>query len=255
MRKHSLLKTAFFIAAGLSLTACRNNDDVSPIPVAGTDYFPLKLGQYILYDVDSIYWNSELREEVPVRWQFRYDVTDTFRNENGELTFTIDIRKRKASTTRFQLEDVIHVTPLENRIDLKHNGLHYIAFKMPVEESTEWDGLSIVRENPDIAGRYPEFSSDQWNYHYSNIGVPYDNGILYWSKSVTLHQINDVVGDPNVDTTAHAHHFYGKEIYAYDVGMVYKELTCWIFNPMPPYGSGNGYREGYTVIMRAVEHN
>lgn len=254
MRKN-LLKSLFLVtAAGLTLTACRNSD-VEPTMVAGVGYYPLKLGQYIVYDVDSIYWNAELREEIPTRWQFRYDVSDTFRNANNELTFSIDIRKRKASTTAYQLEDVIHVTPFTDRIELKHSSLHYIAFKMPVEATTSWDGLSIIRSNPDIAGRYPEFSSDLWNYTYSNIGEDYDNEVLHWDRTVTLRQVDDEMGTLGADTTLPAHRFYGKEIYAHGVGLVEKELTCWYFDPLPPYGTGLGYRQGYSVKMKAVEHN
>lgn len=255
MLKNRLFRNfAVLLSCSILVTACRNNS-VNPEADGGSDYYPLQLGKYILYDVDSIYWNGEIGEEIPTRWQFRYDFVDTFRNDEGQLTYTVDVRKRKASTTTFILDDVIHITPFKDRIEYKHNNLHFISFKLPVNGSVHWDPLSYILVDPEIDLKYPEFGSEMWDCHYTSIGLPYNNEILYFDHSITLNQINDMEGDPLTDTTMAAHKFYGQEIYAYGVGMVYKEYEAWTFEPMSPYGAGTGKKHGYYVRMKAVEHN
>lgn len=244
----------FIISLGLLMSSCRTTTE-NPEANGGVGYYPLTLGKYIVYDVDSTYWSEDLGELVPTRWQFRYQIVDTFRNDEGQISYTVDILKRKSSTTGYILDDVMHVTPLNGRIELKHNNLQYIAFKLPVTEGTIWDALTIIRSNPDIAGQYPEFSSDLWKYQYTNVGDVYKNEFFHFNNTVTLNQIDDKVGDPFSDTTAPAHRFYGKEIYAHGVGMVFKEYVTWTFEPMPPFGVGSGKMNGAGVVMKAVEYN
>ncbi len=255
MNKFKIFIAFSFLVTGiLSLASC-SRDNSRPVTLAGNEYYPLALGKYIVYDVDSIYWDDVLKEEIPVRWQFRYDFVDTFRNDEGNLTFTVDVRKRKASTTAYTSEDVIHITPFDDRIEFKYNYLQYIVFRMPVDNTIHWNPLTYILIDPENVNRYPEFASSAWDAHYENIGAPYNNEIFHFDQTVTVNNIDDAAGNPSADTTNVAHKYYSKEIYAKGVGMVYKQFEAWDFNPLPPYGTGLGYKKGYAVTMRVVEYN
>ena len=43
---------------------------------------------------------------------------------------------------------------------------------------------------------------------------------------------------------------YAKEVYAYNVGMIYKEWTHWTYKP-----NHAQCVNGYSVIMRAIDYN
>jgi len=237
--------------AALTLNSCQKEYE-DPLANKGVAYYPLEVGKYILYDVDSIYWNDFLREEIPVRWQMRYECVDTFRDGENRLSYIINVYRREAASYPFEIDNVIHVTPTETHVEFYQKNITYIPFAFPVSKSTKWDGLAMINTEKT---KYDAFKSTKWDYHYENIDEPYFNDIKNFPSTVTVYQIDEQINDPDVDSTVYAEKIYGKEIYAKDVGMVYKEFVYWTFNPIMPGSPATGFRSGSGVVMKAVDFN
>lgn len=249
-----VLLPLFVIIMGIVLfSSCtKKTDDLSGIDI-GKAYFPLEIGKYILYDVDSTYWDDFLRAEIHHRSQMRYDVVDTFTSDE-KLSYVINITSRPTTADPFVPNDVIYATISDDKVIVTQQNKKFIKMVFPVRESTIWNGNAMIPL--DNSGN-EEYRSDKWIYTYSNLDEIFDPGNNIYEHTVTVNHIDDRLNDPEIDSMAYAYRNYSQEKYAYNVGMIYKERIYWVFQPTSADGQsgGSGYRKGYGVIMKAVENN
>lgn len=220
----------------------------------GYDFYPLEIGHYVVYDVDSLIYDDLLRAVLPSKCQLRYEVVDTFRNNNNELAYVVNIRYRKTEAEAYVPYDVMYVTRNDNRLIETQNNMNFIKLTFPIQNGNIWDGNAMI---PHGDPAYAEFDNNEWNYTYSGFNDSYNTGINLFQHTVKVHQIDDQLNDPDIDSTAYAYRNFGEEVYAFNVGMVYRERIYWVFQPRATQGQGggSGYRKGYSVIMKAVEYN
>lgn len=253
MRKLSylLLLMVGFIVASCNKETGPDLDEMKQ----GYNFFPLEVGKYVLYDVDSIYWDDFLKAEIHHRSQMRYECVDSFTNGEKETSYVINVMERKTPTSPYYPSDVIHVTRSNNRLIVNQSSMKTIDLVFPVDDGTEWDGLAMLPlENSTY---FPARLQDPaYTYLYEDYGHSYNTGNKHYENTVTVHHIDEGINDPEVDSTIYASKNYAKDIYAYDVGLIYREIVYWTFQPKNPDGSGgSGYKKGFGLTMRAVENN
>ncbi len=237
MRKF-YLHIVIIVFMGTLFSSCKKEtEDLSEMST-GTQFFPLEIGKYILYDVDSTYWDDFLRAEVVHRSQMRYEVVDSFYNDAEKLSYTINISRRLTANDPFVADDVIYVTPSDERVVVNQKNLNFIKLVFPVANNTSWDGNAMItsRDRPG----FEQFNNENWNYTYHNYNEPYDPGNNYYENTITVNQIDDQLNDPDVDSTIYAYKNFAKEVYAYNVGMIYREIVYWTFQPKAQGGQGGG---------------
>lgn len=246
MNRKFLLVGILAIAISSFISSCRkqtvNNDTVQT-----KAYFPLDLGKYVEYRVDSTIWSSFDCSVRQTTWLLRYTVADTFSDDSMHRSYRIEIRQRKADSSSWQTQGNILVTPTETSIEYTQSNLKFIKLIFPVVDGLYWNGNSYI---PTADQDYNYFAD--WTYSYANVGQPYNTGLANFDNCVTVNQ-----ADKSLNTTdgpgSYSYRTYAKEVYAKNVGMVYRELTHWV---QQPDSSGvNTCREGYSVIMRASDHN
>jgi hypothetical protein len=66
---------------------------------------------------------------------------------------------------------------------------------------------------------------------------------------------DESVNYPGVDTGIGGYRTYAKEVYAYNVGMIYKEWTHYTYNANNFEGLSDSCWNGYRVTMTAVDYN
>ncbi len=209
-------------------------------------YFPLQFGRYVTYDVDSTLWDDFLQVKSVLKYQMRYTIADTFRDNAFRLSYRIDVHIRKqADTMPWTPHRVIYVTPTENHLEYVENNVRFIKLVFPVSDGVTWKGNSMIP-----AGDQDFQYFYDWNYRYSDFTQPFNDGKAYFKNTVTVSQTDEVQNDPETMPAAYAYRTFAKEVYGYDIGLVYREMTHWIYDP----GIVN-YRKGYSVVMRAVDHN
>ena len=251
MRKIFIPLVAFLLLNVTLFTSCKKNDEDLSGMAQGNLFFPLQVGKYILYDVDSIYWNDSLKAEIHRRCQMRYDVVDSFYNDDDQVSYVINVLSRPTDADTFLPNDVIYVTPTSHNVIVTQHNLKFIKMIFPVANGTSWDGNALI---PLSDSDYVQFASDKWAYTYTQFDEPYYPGNTVYEHTVTVNEIDDQISDPDMDSTVYASRNFSKEVYAYNVGLVYRERIYWTFEPAVPDG-GSGYRHGYGVIMKAVDNN
>lgn len=252
MKKFLLPIIALFLTSFVFVSCQKDKEDLSGLD-KGYAYFPLEIGKYVLYDVDSTYWDDFLRAEIHHRCQLRYEVVDTF-NSGGELAYVINVLYRQTSADPFVPNDVIYASANEDRAVLTQGNVPFIKMTFPVKEGKTWDGNAMIPLSNDGNEQY---RSDKWIYQYAQVNELFDPGNNVYEHTVTVNQIDDELNNPEEDPDAYAYKNYSQEKYAYNVGLIYKERIYWVYQPTSPDGQsgGSGYRKGYGVIMKAVDNN
>jgi len=236
----------FLIAAffSLSFLSCTKEKDTEYKEDRTRAYFPLQFGRYVVYDVDSTRWDDFLKVKTLYQYQMRYTVADTFRDNQFRLSYRIDVHLRKKDNIPWNTHRVIYVTPTPTHLEYVEDNVRFIKLVFPVSNTITWKGNSMIP-----AGDQDYSYFQDWNYTYANVDKPFNNGIAHFETTATVYQVDDSLNHPETRPNDYAYRIYGKEVYGYDIGMVYREMTYWTYQPTI------GYRSGYSVVMRAVDHN
>lgn len=229
----------------VALFSCKKEDDDKYQGNYSRAYFPLEFGRYVVYDVDSTLWDDFLQVKSLHRYQMRYTIADTFRDNEFRLSYRVDVHIRPNDTFQWKTHRVIYVTPTATHLEYVEENLRFIKLAFPIADGVEWKGNSNI---PALDQDYQYFQD--WTYRYSKFTSPFNDGKVYFDNTVTVEQVDEQQNDPETMPTAYSYKTFGQEVYAYDIGMVYREMTHWIYDP-----GVVKYRRGYSVIMRAVDHN
>jgi hypothetical protein len=208
-------------------------------------YFPTKIGTSVTYDVDSIIYIDTTCKQLEIRSQMMYAITDTFRDTSNTLSYIMNVYTRPYDGGFWKPLNVILVVPRTNRMEVVQDENRFVKMMFPVSNGVSWPGNQYI-EIQDSARSY--FAN--WNYKYQNVGLQYDNGYVNYANTVTVLEDDETVNNPGVDTAILSYRTYAKEVYAYGVGMIYREWTHWVYNP-----DTTVCVRGYQVTMRATGNN
>lgn len=246
MNRKFLLVGVLAIAISSFISSCRKQTVDNSIVETKT-YFPLELGKYVDYSVDSTIWNSFDCSVTHSHWLLRYTIADTFSDDSMRRSYRVEIRQRRADSSSWHTQGNILVTPTETSIEYTQSNLKFIKLTFPVIDGLYWNGNSYIVTNDQD---YSYFSN--WVYSYANVGQPYNTSLENFDNTVTVNQANESLNTAD-GPGSYSYKTYAKEVYAKNVGMVYRELTHWV---QQPDSSGiNSCQNGYSVIMRAMDHN
>ncbi len=223
------------------------------------NYFPIQLGKYVTYNVDSVTFDTTNCTQFESRSQLKYAITDTFRDSKNRLSYMMNVYSRPNDGAEWRASNTILLTPTivppltttpppntpTDCILWTQGGAQFIKMEFPIVEGNTWKGNQFV---PVADADYAFYNN--WNYTYQNLYQSFNTGYMNFDNTVTVLENNETVYNPALDTTQYAYRTYSKAVYGYNVGMVYKEFTHYIYHP-----NHQTCVAGYTVIMRAVDHN
>jgi len=210
------------------------------------NYFPLKQGKYVTYAVDSIYYDRVSGTSVESHSQLKYAITDTFTDAKRRLSYIMDVYYRPYDGADFAPSRVIILTPQVDSLFYFQDGTQFNKLVFPIKEGFTWMGNTHVQVQDTMFSYFKN-----WRYQYQNVHLNYFNGFVNFDNTVTVIEDDENNNYQNVDSLPSGYKTYAKEVYAYNVGMIYKEWTHYTFGS--PDTTHN--RNGYTVVMRAIDHN
>ncbi|MBL7718477.1 MAG: hypothetical protein JNL72_06565 [Flavipsychrobacter sp.] len=210
-------------------------------------YFPLEFGRYITYDVDSVIWSSfDCNNNVRTsKCQMRYTVADTFRDDQDRLSYRIEVMKRLRDTMSWEPFKVMYATITPASVEVVESNFRFIKQVLPVKNGITWKGNTYIS-----GGDADNLGFTDWNYLYSNVGEPYANGRANFDNTVVVDQVNDGINYDPADSSSASYgdRTYAVEVYGYNIGMVFREVTRWVRQP-------GSCRDGFSVTMRAIDYN
>lgn len=183
----------------ITFSACKKETDLESIDL-GYDYFPNAIGSFIEYEVDSIHYGIEV--DTTHYWLMELVAEDFFDNE-GNLAMKLERYKKFAVDGDYQLTDVWVQKRTSTTAERVEENVRYVRMIFPMEEGKSWDGNAY---NP----------IDSWNYTFTNVSEPHENGALIFSNTVRVDQRYNVnLIDQEI----------AWEVYARNIGLVHKKLT------------------------------
>jgi hypothetical protein len=248
----------FLILSALSLNflGCNKTDQLVTASIA--DYFPLQVGKYLTYRLDSsLYVNFGQRKEI--RSSVMRDLVDAAITDNlGRPSFRIRrLLRNGADTSKWTEHSTYFVTPLQNSLELVENNLRFIKLQLPVRESFSWYGNRYLPVD-----MFPQFGFNStahsdlnsWEYHYENVNLADTiNGRVFTSITIAS-TITDSTGFPPKDLNAPAFKTVWQEKYGKGVGLISRNVSLEEFQPRTSTYP-NGYYSGFALKQTLIDHN
>ncbi len=248
MKKYLYL---IIIAAGtLLFNSCNKENQILKL-VPLSDYFPLQVGKYIIYDLDStVFVNFGVKDTV-IRYQVK-DIVDAKITDNlGRPAYRITRLIRKDATKPWTGNNTFMAIPTDNSIEFIENNLRFQKLTLPIQEGRSWKGNTFI----DTYSLYSDFKYlADWDYTYESVGERETIGPFEFEDRLIVNQRDEFLGqDPKLPTTQYAEKNFGLEKYAKGVGLVYKEFVHWEYQGAQPGRSA--YFTGYGIKLTIADHN
>ena len=229
--------TIFGITFVMLFSACEKQTIELNFPSI-ENYFPTKSGRSITYRLDSTIFIGSNSNKI-IRSYIVRDVYDTTLLDNlGKTSYLFKRSIRNTiDTTKWDLLLTYRVSIDSSKISVIENNLRFIKLVSPLREGQTWKGNSFINTNENTGLSY----LDGWEYTY---GKPNESQLinrLPFNETITVFQKNDTIGNP-FDRKLYSSIVFSKEIYAKEVGLVYKELLKQTWQP-PNSNNPNGYFE------------
>lgn len=205
---------------------------VSPDLTAQYAYFPLETGKFIEYTIDSIVYDfgpggATIRDSV--RILAREIVTDTLRDNAGQLLYRIERLERKNAAEPWQFAQNIFAARTSTQGIRTENNLRFLKLVFPFDRRSAWNGnlwIDPYREIEIAGERMQPFVN--WRYEVDSLDIPAQIGAFAFDS---------VLAVTEVDETNAIERRLSRVHYAKHIGVVFREqwiLDSQYCNQIPP---------------------
>lgn len=233
------------------LTACNKKDPFQTVPLE--NIMQLQPGKYIIYKLDSLNYVNFNRTLATTRYQAK-DVVDAAITDNlGRPSWRVIRYLRDSASTNeadWKQNITYMITVTRSSVEVVEENQRYIKLMQPLREGFTWKGNAYI--NPESFDA--TFSIDIWDYTYANVYSPFVfNDGRTIDSTITVNQRDEILGDTSNPANFSVQNF-SKEVYAPNIGLIYKELFHSEYQPED--GSiTESYYFGYGIKLRMISHN
>lgn len=246
-----------FLIAAFALYACKKQTGtVNTVPV--NEYMPMQVGKYIHYRLDSMTFIHLGQQDTIVSYDAKDVVEGEITDNTGRPTFRVVRYLRNLNSTNeadYSARLTYFVTPTRDAVELLENSLRYQKLRLPVTDGFNWHGNAFLPTTPFY--ELYEFSNDEdidvWDYTYQDVNQSIQVGDNVYDSTVTVLQVADSSNVPIEFPDGLAYKNYWVEQYAKNIGLIYKEIEMWEYQP--PNSASPGFRSGFGLKMTIIDHN
>lgn len=196
------MKNIFFILfLGVLLFACKKDTNDYVAPEIGHKYAGLTLGKYVVYDVDSLFYDDFTASVDTAIYQIKELVAEAYTDLEGEQAFKINRYRRNHDTLAWVLIDVWNAKLTQTNFQKAEENVRFVKLIFPVGNGKVWNGNSMN-------------TMAEWEYEYESIDQPENVGGNPLAKVLTVNQLENI-------NLIEEQQFLEK--YAENVGLVYKK--------------------------------
>jgi hypothetical protein len=234
-------------------TACKKTDTYSPEPV--NDYYPLTVGKYITYDLDSIIftnYGASILTLDTFHYQIQYVVDAQIVDNLNRTAYRIIRYIRPDSTFGWTSDETDMAVNTGRTIEFTEENLKYVKLTQPIQNGYSWAGNSYIETTSLIS---TEQYLGGWEYTYDGLNAPVTLGNLTVDSTLQVAEIDDSTG-PQDHTNPYNDYYstktYSSETYAKGIGLIYRNFFYDIYQPTTT--ASPGYT-GYGIILTMIDHN
>ena len=222
MLRYSVVKgwfsTRSLLAAALLAVAAAGckNESVTITP-ADTNYYPLAVGDFRIYNVTDTIWTRNVKTYN--QFQFRERVAEEYVDATGRQTFRVVRSRRNTATAPWVDDSVLVVSPAAGNVLVTRNNVRRVELVFPVREgfwnANAFNNLNDVKED---------------NLRYTNLNQPFTT--TSGSTTVTYPKtLTTSTPDEREDPT-YVNAFYYlrvRQVYALGEGPVFRSRRRFIY--------------------------
>ena len=245
-----LIPILFLTVLLLTIGACKKSTETLT-PDQSETYFPLAVGKYITYKMDSLVFINFGATAVTRSFEVKY-VTDARITDNLDSPVYRIVRYiRKTASNPWFADATFQAVKTASGIDFTENNLRFQKLKTPVRDLYTWKGNSYI-DTYSLNSKL-KYLAD-WDYAYDSVGVSSIVGSFTLPNTIRIDQRDEIIGNPN-DPNSYSEINYGIEKYAAGIGLVYKKFLHTEYQPPTP-GLGGRFVDGsYGLTLTMIDHN
>ena len=232
-------------------TSCKKETE-NFTSAAVMDYYPLQVGKYITYDLDStVYYINFGQQASIIHYQVQDRVDAQITDNKGRPAYRILRFIRQNASQPWTPNNTFMVVPTSNSIELIENNMRFLKLEQPVRQDFSWKGNSFI----DTYSNYTDVKYlEDWDYIYDSVDVPLTINSVTIDSTVKVFQRDEFLGqDPSIPGTQYAEKNYSVEKYGKGIGLIYREFLHWEYQGEQP--GRPAYYDGYGVKLTIIDHN
>jgi hypothetical protein len=220
MKSYSYL----LVLSCIVLAACKK-ESIETVPQINTSYIKVQQGFFVEYNCDSVVVDDFNGTIDTFTFQIKEYQQSYFTDNEGRQAIRLERWKRNDSISTWQLKDVWSLVKTNDRFEKVEEDVRMVKLLFPVREKLEWNLHMLNNSDPRIVTTK--------DVHKSFVA----NGITFDSTVTVV----------NTDPENLVSEFRDTEIFASQIGLVYKKLTD-VRYVTPPQ---TGIRSGTIYTMKA----
>ena len=209
----------------LLLISCQKEKPQDFTTLQGENYYPLEVGKYIVYEVDTITWfeqsgtscifisdtsHSYLKEEI----------VGTYIDNSGTENFILERFTRYQESDPWEIQDVWNIAKYQSKLERVEENFRFIKMTFPVVEGASWDGNAFIDTDTSLSFAGNLLSLYRfWDPKYKYTGVDESQQI----GDIALDSVATIV-QSDTDVSNSIQYRYSVEKYARNIGLVFKEM-------------------------------
>lgn len=187
-----------------------------------TEYFRLKVGAYFIYDVDETQYN-QITGDVQSQYELKVTISDSALNQEGGYSYIFLRQKRKAGDTQWENLPTWAARTNNRQAIVTEENVPYVKLIFPMGNGVEWNGNAYNTLGGDQSC---DADAPCDLYVIQNFDSPFSP-----TEGTSFEHTATVIQNDNPDLIVKQD--VRKEVYALDVGLIYKESTILNFCTQP----------------------
>ncbi len=241
-----------FLSTGFLFTACKQENFEITTPRI-QEYFPLETGRSITYRLDSTVPARFGADTLVRSYEVKYLVDQKIKDGENRDAYRIYRQLRPLnSTAPFNTDHTFTATPVgEQQMLWMENNLRFSKLYFPIREGFSWKGNSYISSGSENLEYY-----DGWDYVYENVGAAITLNGKTFNNTITVHHIDEISPPGPFNPEIIKIIKYSKEIYAKDVGMIYRNTAILEWQPKSPSGQPGFWTDNsFRIILSIIDHD
>jgi len=198
----------FTLLTSIFIVACSRDEGAAPD--FGYNYYPEQQGSFIVYDVDSFFYNDFTDQIDTFKFQLKEKTESFYYDNQNRKTARIERYVKMYNDTipysamTWTLKDVWASNKTVSTAEKVEENVRYVKLAFPIKEEQIWNGNA-------------QNTLDGWNYSYEFFDRPRTIGGVAFDSVLQVTQFDDKLNN----LIKHQNYI---ELYARNKGLIYKKV-------------------------------
>lgn len=106
----------------------------------GYEYFPVKVGSFVIYQVDSLFYNDFTSTIDTFRFQVKEKIAGSFTDLSDRPSLRIERYYRKNESEDWIVKDIWYSNRTPNSAEKVEENIRFVKIVFPLKKDLSWDG-------------------------------------------------------------------------------------------------------------------